>query len=336
MRLLVTGGTGFVGAHVVRQLLARGHQVRVTTRPSSPTLTLEGLAVERFTADITKLEDCRAAAEGCDGIFHVAGNFDSSPGGEERMFAIHVTATRALCDAAVDLGIRRLVLCSSSITLPFGPRERPATEDDPDPFPTGSPYHGPLKVYRETKLTSEQLAFRYLDQGLEVVVVNPDFIVGAWDLKPTSGQLILQMARTAWIPFYPPGGKNFIDAEDCGLGHVLAFERGVPGRRYLLGNENLTYREFMAIVAWVLHKPAPVFPLPLLLGQVVGKAGELAQGILPPEIASLGTGLVESMFKERYRSPALARRELGLPATPIVRSVERAWRWFQTHGYVNR
>lgn len=336
MKYLVTGGTGFVGAHVVRVLLARGHEVRVITRPQSPTLALKGLPVERVVGDLTSQEDCRRALDGCAGLYHVAGLYDPSEGGEERMRAIHVTATRALFDAALDVGCPRAVLCSSSVTLPYGPRHAPATEDDEDPRGSGSPYSGTMRVYHETKLTAEELGRRYCDAGLEVVIVNPDFVVGSWDLKPTSGQLILQMASAPWIPFYPPGGKNFIDAEDCALGHVLAFERGQPGRRYFLGNENLSYREYMAIIAWVVHKPEPTIPLPMALGRAVGRMGEWLRPWLPPQVSSLEADLVEAMFMERYRSPTRARVELGLPITPVVRAVERAWTWFKRHGYLDR
>lgn len=336
MRYLVTGGSGFLGAHVVRALLARGHEVRAVVRAASPVMTLEGLPVERVVGSLETVDTCRTLVRGMDGILHVAGLYDSSPGGIGRMEAIHVKATRYLCEAAIVEGVPHFLLCSSSITLPYGPIDKPATEEDPDPFRDGCPYQGPLLAYYSSKKQGEALAQSYGSSGLRVVIVHPDFVVGAWDLKPTSGQMILQMARAPWIPFYPPGGKNFMDAEDCGLAHVLAMEKGKAGQHYFLGNENLTYHLYMQMVARVVGRPAPRFPLPREVGTLLGKGGDRLSPWLPPELASLGSSLVESMFRGRYRDPSRARTELGIPTTPTLTAIERAWRWFCDHGYVGR
>lgn len=333
MNVLLTGATGFLGANVARHLLARGDRVRCLVR--RPNKLVEGLPVELVQAplvprDRDEQRALMAAVEGCEGIYHVAGVFDPGPQGRRIMRDVHVFATRALCDAAVRAGVRRMVLCSSSVTVGFGPLEAPGDEDSPlDPTPIYG-RDGPLRWYYDTKMQAEQLATSW--GGVEVVVVNPDYVIGAWDIKPTSGQLILAMGKR-YVPFYPRGGKCFIDADDCAAAHLLAMDRGRPGRRYLLGNENLRYREFMGIIAEVTGQRPPVLPLSDLALRGAAIAGRLGQRVDPERFAGLDPMVLSSMQQERFRSGRRARDELGMASTPIRESVEKAWRWFKDNGY---
>ncbi len=334
MRVLVTGSTGFVGAHVVRAHLAAGWTVRCAVRASSPGLALEGLDVERVELPLGDPRALRAALADVDAVQHVAGIFDPTPGGGERMMQVHVDATRALCDAALaQPEPPRLVLCSSSITVGWGTREAPASEDSPVPDPDRVYGRGnALRAYHDSKLEAEALVRGYAERGLHAVIVNPDYVIGPWDRKPTSGAIILAMARR-WVPIHPRGGKSFIDAADCGLGHVRALERGRPGARYLLGMHNLSYRDFMGRVARVVGRPPPVLPMPRTLTGVVGQVGRVLNRLPTERFAGLQPQVLASMQSERYRSGARAREELGLPDTPIEASIESAYAWFRDHGY---
>ncbi len=328
MKYFVTGGTGFIGANVVRHLLDRGHEVVCLVRKAN--LALEGLPVTLVNAAITDAEALAPLVQGCDGIYHVAGLFDASPGGQARMREIHVTGTQALLRAAEKAGVRRVLVCSSSVTVGFGSREAPGDEDspiDPDRIYGTS---GALRAYYNTKLQSERMAAGW--KGVETVIVNPDYILGAWDIKPTSGQLIVTMAKNL-IPFYPKGGKCFQDADDCALGHILAFEKGQSGRRYLLGNENLSYHEFMTMVAEVVGRPAPMIPVPDWALGLAGAVGGQLLALDPHRFAGLDPNVLKSMREQRYRTGARAVNELGVPTTPIRESVEKAYRWFKDHGY---
>jgi dihydroflavonol-4-reductase len=333
MRVLVTGATGFIGANLVRHLLARGDEVRALVR--KPNAAIEGLPLTLVSAPLddsrASIEALARAVEGCDGVYHVAGLFDPSPGGEARMWEVHLTATRALLSACDQAGVPRLLVCSSSITVGWGPRSAPGDEDSPlDPAVYGKT--GALRVYHDSKLQSEQLAATW-PGPTKAVIVNPDYIIGPWDIKPTSGQLIVSMARQPWVPVHPRGGKCFQDVDDCAIGHILALEKGTPGRRYLLGNENLSYAEFMGIVAEVTGKPRPRIPLPNLAVALAGRVGALASRIDPHKFAGLDGNVLRSMQSERYRSARRAEIELGLPRTPIRVAVEKAYRWFVDHGY---
>ena len=333
MQVLVTGATGFLGANVVRHLLARGDRVRCLVR--KPNLLVQDLPVELVHAplvprDRDELQELLRAVDGCEGIYHVAGVYDPGPEGRRHMRDVHVYGTRALCDAAVRTGARRLVLCSSSVTVGFGSRGQPGDEDTPlDPTPVYGP-DGALRTYHDTKAQAEQLATGW--GGVEVVVVNPDFVVGAWDVKPTSGQMIVSMARR-WMPFYPRGGKCFVDADDAAIAHLQAMDRGQPGRRYLLGNENLSYREFMDLVAEVVGQRRPVLPLPDAALEAAGALAQWAGKLLPGRLSEVDRQVLRAMQQDRYRSGRRARDELGMPTTPIRASVEKAWQWFRDHGY---
>jgi dihydroflavonol-4-reductase len=326
MRYLLTGGTGFVGANVVRHLLKEGHSVRCVVR--KPNLCLEGLPVEWVKVGLEDEEGLLRASDGCAGIFHVAGTFDPGPGGEDLMRRIHVDATALLCKVAKRAGVPRVLVCSSSITVGFGSVEHPGNEDSPLDAEATYGQKGALRVYHDSKLESEEIARSYGG-----VIVNPDYVLGAWDIKPTSGQLLLTMARHP-VPVYPRGGKCFIDADDCAIGHLRAMERGQPGRRYLLGNHNLPYQAFMALCAEVAGRRAPFLPVPGLALRVAGRVGSGLQRLDAHRFAGLERHVLLAMQQDRYRSGRRSWEELGVPRTPLRESVEKAWRWFGEHGYL--
>ena len=325
MKYLVTGATGFLGANLARALLAAGHDVVAIVR--QPNRLTAGLPITLVTPALDDLDALTAAAAGCDGIFHLAGTFDPGPGGEARMRALHVDATRTLLEVARRRSAR-MVTCSSSITVGYGSLESPGDEDTPIDVDRVYGRSGPLRTYHDSKRLSEQLT---ADAG--GIVVCPDYVLGAWDVKPTSGQLLLTIAR-GWIPVYPTGGKCFIDAEDCAVGHLLAMERGAPGRRYLLGNHNLSYRTFMGACARLAHRPGPLLPLPSLVARAAGVTGRALQRFDPHRFAGLDPDVLLAMQQARYRSGRRAWSELGVPRRPIEVSIEAALAWFRAHGYV--
>lgn len=325
-RYLVSGATGFVGANLVRHLLAAKHTVVCIVR--KPNLCVENLPVELVSAPLTDGASMAKAMAGCDGVFHVAGIFDPAPGGEAAMYALHVDATRVLLAAAKEVGVRRFVTCSSSITVGFGSRDQPGDEDTPINPDEIYGTAGALRAYYESKLASERIT---AEAG--GIVVCPDYVLGAWDVKPTSGQLLLTLAKNV-VPAYPTGGKCFIDADDCAIGHILALERGQPGRRYLLGNWNLSYREFMALGAEAAGKRPPFLPVPRLAMRAGGRLGSLLQRYDAHRFAGLERHVLLAMMQERYRTGQRSWDELGVPRTPMRETVEKTLNWFREHGYL--
>lgn len=333
MQVCLTGATGFIGANVVRALLERGDTVRCLIRKPSP--AIEGLDIETVRVGLAPedqhgADELARALDGCEAVLHIAGLFDPSPGGVERMESVHVHASRALAQAGVRAGVRRLLLCSSSVTVGFGSKAAPGTEDSPVDATQIYGRAGALRAYHDTKLASEQIVLGQTE--IEGVVVNPDFIIGPWDVKPTSGQLIVTMAKKP-LPFYPRGGKCFQAASDCAAGHLLALDKGRAGVRYLLGSQNLSYQEFMGMVAQVVGRRPPTLPLPRSVLSAAGLVGRLASRIDAHRFAGLDPHVLSSMQQERYRSSERARSELGVPDTPIIQAIEDAYRWFVDRGY---
>jgi len=333
MRYAVTGATGFLGANLVRTLLAEGHEVVALIR--KPNALLEGLdlrlkSVALYRDDTAHVDALASALKGCDGLFHLAGIFDPSAGGQARMKTVHVDATRSLCTAAARGGVPRVVLCSSSITVGFGPLGAPGNEDSALDPTAAYGHRGALRDYHDTKLAGEQVVLAAPD--IEGVIVNPDFIIGPYDVKPTSGQMVVSMARHP-IPFYPMGGKCFQTAADCATGHLLAMERGQAGRRYLLGSHNLSYREFLGIIAECVGRRPPMLPLPPALTRAAGLIGRVGSRFDAHRFAGLNRHVLSAMQADRYRSDARARAELGLVPTPIRSGVSAALAWFQRRGY---
>ena len=325
-RTLLTGATGFVGANVARHLLAAGHDVVCVVR--KPNLCVEGLPVQLVSASVSDEEAMVRAMEGCTGVLHVAGIFDPGPGGAEAMWSLHVTATQSLLRAARRQGIARFVTCSSSVTVGFGPLDAPGDEDTPLDAERIYGRSGSLLSYYRSKLESERIT---VEAG--GVVVNPDFVLGAWDVKPTSGQLLLSTARR-WAPAFPTGGKCFVDADDCAAGHIAALERGVAGRRYLLGNWNLSYRDFLTMCARAAGRRPPLFPIPKPLILAAGVAGAQLQRVDAHRFAGLDASVLSAMMQERYRSGRRSWEELGVPRTSMEVTVEKTLRWFRDHGYL--
>ena len=331
MKIFLTGATGFLGANVLRLLLDEGHSVVCPIRKANRCVEglpatfvqlplIEGRAPEAALA---------AAMQGCDGLMHVAGLFDPGPGGVPRMWAVHVEATRALLRAAEAAGVRRFLYCSSSVTVGYGTKASPGDEESVIDADLVYGRDNPLRAYHDSKLAGEALVRGAT--GVDGVVVNPDYIIGPWDIKPTSGQLILAMGK-GWVPVFPRGGKCFQGAADCARGHLMALERGEAGRRYLLGSHNLSYREFMGMVAEVVGRPAPVVPLPRRATAALGWAGARLQRIDPHRFAGLDGRVLGAMQQDRYRSGRRAEQELGLTARPLRESVEAAWTWFCAEG----
>lgn len=334
-KYVVTGATGFLGANLVRALLAQGHQVECIIR--KPNLLVEGLAVGLHTIPLIdeskSVSDLAAVMEGADGVYHLAGIFDPSPEGLSRMTQVHIFGTRAMLRAAEQAKVRRFVHCSSSITVGFA-----NTTPDPDKdcedwsIDTNKIYGstGALRHYYNTKSQSEGLVLGW--EELDTVVVNPDYILGPWDVKPTSGQMILSLCKGR-LPVYPKGGKCFLGADDCADAHIAAMEKGTRGERYLLGAHNLTYQALLTKAADVLGKRPPRFPVPQIGTKVLSAIGGPLITLDPHRFAGLDPRVLRSMQENRFRTGAKMIRELGVEPKPIEHAIEATIRWFKDHQY---
>ena len=332
MKVVVTGATGFLGANLIRALIARGDEVHCIVR--KPNICVEGVDVQLHTIPLkdhpVEVERLAKVMQGCSVVYHVAGIFDPSPGGADRMVDLHVFATRALLRAAEKAKVERFVYCSSSITVAYGNKSNPGIESQY--FDAFAVYgtSGPLIDYYRSKLQGEALVRGW--KSMDSVIVNPDYIIGPYDVKPTSGQLILSMSKS-WLPVYPKGGKCFLGAHDCALAHIAAAEYGKTGERYLLGGHNLSYQEFMTKVSCVVGSRPPKIPLPRMALSLAGKIGSVASSVDPHRFAGLEPHVLLSMHEERSRSAEKMITELKVTPRPIEESIQEAYQWFVRHGY---
>ncbi len=327
MKALVTGATGFLGAHVVRALLEHGFQVRALVRPHADLRNLHQLPVEVVQGDVTDFSSVRRAVEGCAVVFHVAALYSFWPRPRHLIYQVNVDGTRHVLQAAWEARVERVVYTSSVAALGLKTDGTPADETTP------VDYQHILGDYKRSKYLAQQVALAYAQKGLPVVVVNPTFPVGPLDIKPTpTGQVIVDFLNRR-MPAYLDTGLNVVSAADVGLGHVRALEKGRPGELYILGGENLTFRELLGLLSEISGLPAPRLRLPY--------TPVLALSYLNAGFCRL-TGTTPRMTPETVRmarhrmffSPAKAVRELGFPQTPAREALAQAVAWFRAQGMV--
>jgi dihydroflavonol-4-reductase len=324
---LVTGATGFVGSAVVRALVSRGDPVRAMVRRSSSLRLLKELPVEIVTGDLDEPASCRAALEGCDALFHVAADYRLWVPRPEAMYRTNVEGTRHLLLAAADAGIRRIVYTSSVATLGLRPDHLPADETTP------ATLAGMIGHYKRSKFLAERAVRELIaEAGLPVVIVNPAAPVGPGDARPTpTGRVVLEAARGR-IPAYVDTGLNLVHVDDVAQGHLLAFERGRVGERYILGGDNLPLSQMLAVIAGLMGRRAPRLRLPArallpvaLLAEGIARIG----GGREPLVTADGVRMAR---KPMYFTSAKAGRELGYRSRPAVDGLRDAIAWYRSHG----
>lgn len=328
MKVLVTGATGFIGSHVARILVEAGLEVRVLARRGHSTLTIADRELETVWGDIRDLESVREAVRGCQGIFHVAAAYAFWARDPRLFYATNVEGARNVFQAALEVGVRRVVHTSTAATVGSPPRGELATE-------ATEPKAGELRgSYRCTKYLAEQEARAFAGRGLDVVVVNPTTVVGWGDARPTpTGRLIVDFLRGR-IPAYVKTWLNLVDVENVARGHWLAWSRGKMGERYLLGGHNMTLRQLLETLAQITGRPAPRLRVPLWLALGGAYVDNFIEGRLlrqEPRIPLEGV-----LHARAYRAVdcSKARVELGFSASPAEEALEKAVRWYVGHGYV--
>lgn len=320
--VLVTGASGFLGGHVARVLVEQGCRVRaLARRPESVT----GADLEVVAGDLRDPASLERAVAGCESVFHVAADYRLWARDPRELYASNVDGTRHLLAAARRAGVERIVYTSTVGCIGFvdggvGDESTPVRLEDM----TGA--------YKRSKFLAEQEALRFARDGLPVVIVNPTAPVGSGDVKPTpTGQTIVDFLNGR-MPAYVDTGLNVVDARECAYGHWLAYQKGRPGERYILGSENLTLRRMLETLADIAGRPAPRVRLPwvvALLAGAVSTAGARLTG-RPPRVP---LDAVRMARKKMWVTHAKAARELGYAPSPARTGLANAVEWFRSHGY---
>jgi dihydroflavonol-4-reductase len=326
MEILVTGGTGLLGGNLVHRLCEQGLVPRVLVRPHADLRGLEGLPCTRYVGDLFDAQSLARAMAGVDGVFHCAGLVRFDRASVPQLRRVNVKGTFAMFAAAHAAGVRRVVHVSSVSAVGHGPLDAPATEDSARAIDEGEPYP-------RSKIEAESFALAAVRDGVEVVIANPTVVIGPFDLKPTSGELLLAVAR-GLTRFYPSGGTNFVNAQDVAEGLVRLMHHGRSGERYVLGGENLTYREFLSQCADEIGATPPSWPLPEAALAGAARLGDALASLAPSRFAWFNSPLVRAMTLPAYASSAKAERELGYRPRPIRLGIRSAYAWFQQRGYL--
>jgi dihydroflavonol-4-reductase len=271
---LVTGGTGFLGSHLVRQLVEEGAKDIRVMATSIPDWLVD-LGVETFEGSINNSEDCKRAVDGIKEIYHLAGRVSRERDDARKMYEIHVEGTRLLCDAAKTAGAKTIVLASTSGTI--------AVTKEGDLIPDET-YPVPLEIisrwpYYASKAYQEMAALeRFSGKGLRLVIMNPSLLLGPGDERLSSTKVVLDfMARK--IGAVPTGGVSFVDARDAATTFRGAMKKGRHGERYLLGAANWTFNKFFGRLERLTKVSAPWFAM-------------------PSRLVITGAQLVDSFFKQ--------------------------------------
>jgi dihydroflavonol-4-reductase len=328
MTSLVTGGSGFVGAAIVRRLLDAGHEVRALVRPTSPRANLEGLDVEVVTGDLLDFESVAAAAKGCDALFHVAADYRLWTPNPAEIYECNVTGTANVIHAAVAAGVSRIVYTSSVATLGIVPGGAPSDEQTPVSIADM------VGHYKRSKFLAEAEVRRLIArENLPIVIVNPSAPVGPRDIKPTpTGRMIVE-AAAGRMPAYVETGLNVVHVEDVAEGHLRAYERGRVGERYILGGTNMTLREILGEIAGITGRAAPRIRLPHGVVMPIAYMAEAVSRFSGKEpVATVDS--VRMAKKLMYFSSDKARRELGYEPRAARNALADAIAWFESRGYL--
>jgi dihydroflavonol-4-reductase len=328
MRALVTGATGFVGAAVARALLRDGWRVRVLVRQGSNRSNLDPLSVEPVIGDLNDRASLDRAVIDCTALFHVAADYRLGAPDPRDLYRSNVEGTRNILSAAEQAKVQRIVYTSSVATVGIPLDGTPGDERTPVSLAAM------IGHYKRSKFLAEQVAVEAAGRGVPVVIVNPSTPVGPGDVKPTpTGQVILD-AAAGRMPAYVDTGLNIVHVDDVASGHLLAFQRGRPGERYILGGEDLSLREILNEVARIAGRKPPRVRLPYGVVLPIAYAAEAIAKVT----GRSGRVTLEGVRMSRKRmffSSARAVRELGYRWRPPPEAFTDAVSWFRARGLLD-
>jgi dihydroflavonol-4-reductase len=334
MKCFVTGASGFIGANLVRQLLAAGHTVKALVRTGADLRGLAGVDFESVEGDISQRAVLEGAMRGCDWCFHVAASYHFWLRDYRPMYAANVEGTRNVLEAAGAAGCGRIVYTSTvgCIGLPRVTDGRLAPTDEATPV-TGEQMSN---HYKRSKWQGEEVARELAAKGLPVVIVNPSAPIGPFDVKPTpTGKIIVDVLNRK-MPAYMDTGLNWVHVRDVAAGEILAAEKGRVGERYILGHAegNWTMRETLEVLEELTGMPAPKLRVPYTVALLAAYGDEAISAISgrPPKAPLAGVRMAKYKM---FFNPAKAIRELGLPQTPPRQAFAEAVDWFRKNGYVD-
>lgn len=325
MKILVTGANGLLGSNLVRELLSREYQVKAFVLPNEDFETLENLNIEKVYGNILNYKQVLKACKDVDAIFHLAASTAMWPSRCEMVTKVNVEGTQNVLKAAQKVGVERLVHIGTANSFSSGPKENPGNEN------CNYEAYKYRSNYMDSKYQAHKMVLKAVENGLPAVIVNPTFMIGPYDTRPSSGQMVLAVKEGKVIG-YTPGGRNFICVKDAAVGIANALTMGKVGECYIIGNENLSYQEAFTKMALTANTRPPKLKLPKWAILAYGFWGS-AWARITSKKPIVSYTMAKISCDDHYYSSAKAVAELGLPQTPIERGIEESLEWLKIKNY---
>jgi dihydroflavonol-4-reductase len=327
MKVFLTGATGFVGGHVVRELAERGAELRALVRRTSNLANLEGLPAETIIGNLLEPDSLRNAIRGCDAVMHVAADYRLWVRDPDAMYRSNVEGTRALLRIAREENVSRFVYTSSVATMGFKTDGTIVDENTPVTLADM------VGHYKRSKFLAEQQAIAAAQDGQQVMILNPTTPIGPNDAKPTPTGRIFVDFLNGKFPAYVDTGLNLVDVAEVARTHVTALTRGTPGRRYILGGENLTLKQILDKMSAITGIPSPTTKIPFAVAATYAFFEELITGRIRGREPRATLEEVRMGRKKMFASSARAQQELGFRIVPVYPAMRAAIEWFRAKGY---
>lgn len=323
MTTLVTGATGFVGSVVAKQLLERGEQVRVLARAKSDRRNLAELNVTVCEGDLNDSASLQRAVDGCEALYHVAADYRLWVPRPEEIYQTNVEGSRQLFLAAADAGVKRMIYTSSVATLGINKDGTASNEDTPVAL------ENMIGHYKRSKFLAEQAVQRLIDQeSLPIIIVNPSTPIGPGDIKPTpTGRMILDAVKGR-TPAYVDTGLNLVHVDDVARGHLLAFDHGQIGQRYILGGEDRSLKSILTTIAEITDQSPPKIKLPHNVVLPIAYLSEAWARISNGQEPRATVDGVRMSKKKMFFSSDKAKRTLGYEHRSAQKALQAAVAWF--------
>jgi dihydroflavonol-4-reductase len=326
--VFVTGSDGLLGSNLVRELIARDYQVTAMIQKGRNPVTLNNLPVKQVVGDITSPQEVKNLSKGFDYFMHVAALTDMWPSRGGNHFLINVEGTKNVINAALENGVKRLIHVGSASSFGYGCLTNPGDEE--------SPYKS-FKYnldYMNSKQSAHELVKNAVKKdNLPALTVCPTFMIGPYDARPSSGALVLALAKKK-LPFLPSGGKNWASAKDVAVASCNALTKGRIGESYILGGENLSYKDAVRRMAHAIDlKYYPLVVMPDFIMKTIGFLGSTVSPLTqkPPK---LSYSMACVACDHHYFSSTKAILELDLPQTPIEQATQELHSWFIENHYL--
>lgn len=326
MQVLVTGGGGFVGSHLVRTLLKRGHQVRVLARSPKSVEILQGQSFETVIGDLKDRESLKVAVQGCQRVFHCAADYRLWSLNYRELYENNVDGTENLLRACKERGVKDVVYTSSVAAIGIPKNGSPGRETTPVTI------EDMIGHYKRSKFLAQQVAVDFA-RDYPVYIVNPSTPIGSHDWKPTATGKIIVDFLNGKMPAFVDTGLNLVAVEDVVEGHLLAPEKGQPGRLYILGNQDLTLEQILQKLAALTQKKAPKVKLPYGFVYALAWTENLVTGTLLKREPFIPLEGVKMAKKRMWFANERAVQELGFQTTSVDAALQRAIDWYRANGY---